>query len=46
MNLPAALVYLGFFSCVLGAVYITSSPWCLWALLLIPSFKYSDKETE
>lgn len=34
-----ALVYLGFFSLIGFAVYLTKSAWPLWALLLAPSYK-------
>ena len=37
-----ALVYLGFFSLIGFAVYLTKSAWPLWALLLTPS--YSTKK--
>ena len=42
--LSAALIYLGFFTLVGGAVYLTGSAWCLWALVLSPtlSFKSGD----
>jgi hypothetical protein len=34
-----ALVYLGFFSLIGFAVYLTKSAWPMWALLLTPSYK-------
>lgn len=37
-----ALVYLGFFGLIGGAVYFTESAMPLWALLLMPS--YSTKK--
>ena len=46
-TLPLALVYIAFFGCVGAAVYFTGSGLCLWALLLVPTFKYKgDDEDE
>ena len=34
--MTVVIIYVLFFSMVGGAVYITGSGWCLWALLLTP----------
>jgi len=39
-----ALVYLGFFSLIGFAVYLTKSAWPMWALLLTPSSSMSTEK--
>lgn len=41
-----ALVYLGFFALIGGAVYVTESAWCLWALMLMPSSKDTNTHSQ
>lgn len=44
-----AIIYLGFFALIGGAVYYTKSAMPLWALLLMPSFstrKVSEKDKD
>lgn len=36
-NLSIALIYISFFALVGGAVYLTESAWCLWALIFTPT---------
>jgi hypothetical protein len=42
--LAVALMYTSFFAVIGFAVWWTESAWCLWALLLTPSYKESDKD--
>jgi hypothetical protein len=40
-----ALIYIAFFALIGAAVWFTKSAMPLWALLLTPSFKYKDENT-
>lgn len=42
-NLPIALIYLGFFALIAAVCYVTKSAMPLWALLLTPTIKISEK---
>ena len=41
-----ALIYIAFFTLIGGAVYFTGSAWCLWALVLTPSFNEKGEKTQ
>ena len=45
MPFSVALAYLGFFGLIGFAIYISGSAQPLWALLLTPSYKDKDDET-
>lgn len=34
-----AVMYFSFFSLIGGAIYLTGSAWCLWALVFTPAVK-------
>jgi hypothetical protein len=44
--LSFALIYLGFFSLVGLALYITKNPHTLWSLVLLPTINYSGKKED
>ena len=44
MNFPIALIYLGFFGVIGFAIYFTGSAMPLFALLLTPSIKTSERK--
>lgn len=41
-HLSIALIYIGFFSLIAIAIYLTESAHCLWALILTPSVKWQS----
>lgn len=41
-ELAAALIYLGFFALIGFAVWLTTSAWPLWALLLTPTIRTTN----
>jgi hypothetical protein len=42
----AAVIYTGFFGAIVGAIAITGSAWCLWALVLTPSVNIKGKDND
>lgn len=44
MNINVAIMYVAFFGRILGATYLTGSAWCLWALLLTPSWPHEKED--
>jgi hypothetical protein len=44
--LSMALIYIAFFGLIGFATWYTNSPWCLWALLLMPESKSETKKED